>query len=211
MDDNIVVANLEDRKNVLFQRALSRLRQCSGNNNFKAEHVKICGLNFASFFGADLVELLLIEGADIEVKTKPSAGATPLIFASGIDDNIEVISLLLKHGADIEAKNKHGSTALHYASRNGCDNVIKVLLHPQIEGVVGANINSVNNYGNTPLHHALKKHRNIDVVNLLLASGADMEIKNNNGKTFLDLGGHVEYIQSIMMKNSQRNIKHAKR
>ena len=204
MDDNIV-ENLEGHKNVLFQRSLGRLRRCSGDSNFKAEHVKIYGLNFAPFFGVDLVELLLLNGANIEVKTRSSEGATPLIFASGMSDAIKVISLLLKHGADIEAKNKHGSTALHYASRKGCYNVIKVLI------ARGANINSVNNYGNTPLHHALKKRINVNVVNLLLASGVDVEIKNNNGKSFLDLGAHLWYVQGIMMENNKRNIKPAKK
>jgi ankyrin repeat protein len=52
----------------------------------------------------------------------------------------------------------------------------------------GANVNAQDIDGNTPLHaHAMATPLNHEIVQYLLANGADREIKNNAGNTALEL------------------------
>ena len=61
--------------------------------------------------GANLVDLLLNEGAEIEWIDK--SGETALIHAAKIL-NVKSIKILCAWGCDVNAKDKKGSTALHY-------------------------------------------------------------------------------------------------
>ena len=72
----------------------------------------------------------LIE-VDIDVKNKG------LLQASRYG-HVDIIELLLKNGADIEATNEYGSTPLVLAACWHNISVVKLLLDPQIEGVLGA-------------------------------------------------------------------------
>jgi ankyrin repeat protein len=97
-----------------------------------------------------------------------------------------IVRMLLKHGADPNVKNNRGDSPLHLACsrtwENGRKTIIKhLLLH-------GAHVNAESNanlafgvaHGRTPLHVAIDWVR-IDVVELLLAHGADMSIQEGSG------------------------------
>ncbi|KAL9969322.1 hypothetical protein ACROYT_G021521 [Oculina patagonica] len=67
-----------------------------------------------------------------------------------------------------------------WAARSGCDKTSQELLNNE------ANLDHVNNAGNTPLHIA-SSNGNVNVVELLLNSGASVCIQNNQGQTCLDV------------------------
>ncbi|UKZ79073.1 hypothetical protein TrVFT333_006824 [Trichoderma virens FT-333] len=128
---------------------------------------------------ADVVKLLLGQGANIEAKNND--GNTPLHDAAR-NGKADVTKLLLARGANIEAKNNDiGDTPLHLAAWNGKADMVKFLLDHR------ANIEAKDNSGNTPLRDAAWNGK-ADVAKLLLARGANIEAKqNDNGDTPLHL------------------------
>ena len=96
-------------------------------------------------------------------------------------DDTEV---LLKYDADVNAKSIDGWTPLHFAAqKNAVRNsaaagVAKVLLkqRPDIK------IDEKNNRGETPLYCAARDNE-VEMVELLLKHGADVNAKQNSGLT----------------------------
>jgi ankyrin repeat protein len=149
-------------------------------------------LFFASARGQrEIVELLILKGADINVKG--SFGETPLHWAAQYGHK-NVVELLLSKGADPNVTDAVGGTPLHYARK---PDVIEALL------VKGANINAKSSTGSTPLHSVVRDHykilgltikpsketleNNKEIVELLLRKGADINIKDKKGQTPIQL------------------------
>jgi tankyrase len=95
---------------------------------------------------------------------------------------------LLSAGADVHAADKNGVTALHHAVRFRSPMAVKTLIE------FGANVNQAcRKSGSTPLHRAVtstgapgtagKQHQSREIIELLLAAGADPSIRNKRGKT----------------------------
>ncbi|MGA7414597.1 MAG: ankyrin repeat domain-containing protein, partial [Bryobacteraceae bacterium] len=77
---------------------------------------------------ADVVELLLDRGAQVDAMDEESQ-ATPLMLAASMD-RTEVITVLLKRGADVKKKDKAGQTALERARKSENQEVIQMLEEP---------------------------------------------------------------------------------
>ena len=122
------------------------------------------------------------------------------------DQRRRIISLL-KAGADIHATDKNGVTALHHAVRFRNAVAVKTLLEH------GADVNQVcRRSGATPLHRAVtqtgapgtagKSQEVLEIVQLLLAAGADPSITNKSGRKAAD------YVKAealkLMFKNQRR-------
>ena len=93
----------------------------------------------------------------------------------------------LKAGADIHATDKNGVTALHHAVRFRSPIAVKTLIEH------GANVNQVcRKSGSTPLHRAVtttgapstarKRQEALEIIQLLIAAGADSSITNKSGR-----------------------------
>ena len=158
---------------------------------------------------AELVDLLLKNGANPNVKDEAAADATPLLKAvQELDTDIvslllgananpnlpdlsgwtplhwavgqpTVIEKLLSAKAEVDARNKMGETALHCAAGCGLKPATELLLDH------GAEINARDNMGDTPLHLATLAGRT-EEAEFLLTKGANPNLANNEGKTPLD-------------------------
>ena len=88
---------------------------------------------------------------------------------------------LVHHGADLNAESRWGyigDTPLAYAVRNGQVGAVRLLID------AGADVNHPGANGETPLRNALYGEPNaVEIVQLLLAHGADPDIKDGQGKT----------------------------
>jgi len=158
-------------------------------------------LVFAKLGNTELVKILIDNGADVNAKGG-TLSATPLHLAAekGFKDSVE---LLILSGADINAKNNIGGTVLHHLTTDGqVDNV------DMIESLLanGANINAKDNItGGTPLHYAaMNGYKNI--VEFLIANGADTYCKAHGEATPLMLAegeGHKD-VADLLRKNMKK-------
>jgi ankyrin repeat protein len=120
---------------------------------------------------------LLLSNKNIDVDLSNKSGETPLMMAS-IDGNLPLVkTLVLAHKAQID---HIGWTPLHYACAKGHLEVAQFLV------ANGATIDSLSVGNTTPLMMAVQSG-NEQLVKFLLDKGADLQLKNNNGLTAIDI------------------------
>jgi len=126
---------------------------------------------------SNLVIDLLLQNPKIDVDLSNKSGETPLMIAS-IEGNLPLVkTLVLKHKALLD----HISwTPLHYACARGHLDVAQFLI------ANGAAVDSLSLGNTTPLMMAVQSG-NEPLVKLLLDKGADLQIRNSNGLTAIDI------------------------
>jgi ankyrin repeat protein len=146
------------------------------------------------------VPRLLAAGANVNVTDR--RGEMPLLKAIDKED-VEMVQVLLNANADVAAL-QNGTTPLHEAACHGSTTLVEILL---------ANNAPVNmrdyKYGGTPLHDACKgctcpHHNNtraLDVIDMLVRHGAELESSNKYGCTPLGAAcesGHVQAVKKVV-------------
>jgi len=153
------------------------------------------------------VEKLVNEGANIN--EPDSNGYTPLMHAVW-SRKTETVKVLINKGADVNAKDKNGYTPLLWAVSYGYSEIAKILLDK------GANVNAKANDGSTPYSLAVQANSpelkllmskdadmkvedrghlllwavqasDIEFAKKLIKKGADINTKNPEGETVLDV------------------------
>mgnify|MGYP003385389921 FL=1 len=95
--------------------------------------------------------------------------------------SIEMVTKYREQGADVEGVDGTGRTAMHKAAFWGHIHVIKYLVEE-----CGCNPNPVDFNSDSPLHDAAR-FAHESVVNALIEAGADLSLRNNDGKTPLEV------------------------
>jgi ankyrin repeat protein len=127
-----------------------------------------------------LVRDLIARGGNVNAKDALQDSAFLYAGAEGFN---EVLRLTLAAGADAASTNRYGGTALIPASEHGHVETVQILID------AGVPVNHVNNLGWTAMQEAILLNsggpRQREVVRLLLAAGADPDIRDPEGRTAL--------------------------
>ena len=126
------------------------------------------------------VKLLCESGADVNIAN--NVGNSPFTFAV-VYGRIEIIKYLVSLGADVNRRNSEGQTALMMAVNH------KKLLR----------------FGKGVMRTYLKGKENPGCVKVLLELGADVNAKDNYGKTALFLAsvrGYVDCVRLLLKENA---------
>ena len=160
----------------------------------------------------EIVKILIENGADVNWKDNYygiSILTNACIQTNMIKKNTDIPRLLIENGADVNIHDKYGRSPIIYVCRENIStyyDLVKLLLDN------GANVNDIQKYNNNNktsnkndnntllILECSKKGSdiNIDVINLLLERGADINAKNKLGKTAYDLAGSNEVKQAIL-------------
>jgi len=126
--------------------------------------------------GCDLMALKRVfDACDLNARDR-SFGRTALMMPKCPD---ALARWLVEQGADVQAVDHYGNNALHLAADYGRDPALLIDL--------GCNVRARDEAGNTPLHSAADA-KNLVAVERLLAAGAQVNAKNDEGFTPLELG-----------------------
>ena len=123
------------------------------------------------------------EGGNLDIRNSDGKTALHLATESG---NIEMVRQLIEKRASLEVADEDGYTALLLAAKGGHEDVVQLLIEkkPDLLDVRDAN-------GSTALHVAAASG-NRAIVELLIGRVIDLEARDNDGKTALDLANSEE-------------------
>ncbi|APR98290.1 ankyrin repeat domain-containing protein [Wolbachia endosymbiont of Folsomia candida] len=156
-----------------------------------------------------IIESLIKAGADPNAQSFGKTVLELVIDAtdySNKDQCIKVAKLLIKKGADVNLRDElFGRTLLHHAAANGRENIVELLLQSTEDKQRTQLLNVQDDNGNTPLHCAVENAGYSNVVELLLAHGADYKIVNKRS-LLSHIKGEDTPLHVASQKSDRRNI-----
>eukprot|EP01114_Cavostelium_apophysatum_P003871 TRINITY_DN1400_c0_g1_i4.p1 TRINITY_DN1400_c0_g1~~TRINITY_DN1400_c0_g1_i4.p1 ORF type:complete len:1584 (-),score=580.27 TRINITY_DN1400_c0_g1_i4:69-4820(-) len=139
-------------------------------------------LHCAAYSRNKNVFAFLLQQPHINVTAKNESGSTALHYFARNFDSIHydeekegLVREIIKKGADPNAQNNNGETPFHYACWSKNISIARCLLE------MGANINICTELGESCLHWALRTGDNFELVDFLLRSGVNVNIRGKNG------------------------------
>ena len=175
---------------------IAQLLLCPASVNTCDNHGRTPLMSAAKNWDWELVQLLLMENAEISTIDESGQGAVHTVFIGGPrpyhsrnfreDDARAVLEILRLHGADFNKRDTEGNSPLFSAVQSHLDNLIEFL---DLLLEFGADISSTNNTGASLLHYALtsgwRDKPNLKTVLWLLDAGTPVDTRNDSEETAL--------------------------
>jgi ankyrin repeat protein len=154
-------------------------------------------------FDVQMVRALADAGADVNARMKVIGrfAATPLLYTvCGSDPAL--VEYLISKGADPNEVDPDGISILGWATIINRPQTVKALL------AHGAKVNHVDRFGMTPLLYAASiNFGDTEVLDTLIAGGADLKATNKQGQTAADLArayNHPVMVSRLVSKSAGR-------
>ena len=173
------------------EKAAELLRR-GADPDVKTKH-KTPLLTFAALLpDPSLFDLALSSGADPDARGSDPGWTTAMcLVRQSRPDALPLLERLFGRGADLEAFDLHGRTALMHAAEESKPELVRYLLSK------GARCDGVDGYGRSALAAAVswqgagskdtREAATVQIVETLLAAGADRACRDVDGKTALDV------------------------
>ncbi|KYQ92184.1 ankyrin repeat-containing protein [Tieghemostelium lacteum] len=149
---------------------------------------------------------VLLTHFNFDINTQNAKGHNPLIIAA-CNGNLEIFNMILEYGKhNLQLSSNNMETSLFFAVSNGHMEIVKKLLeysqkvHDEKEHK--EYLDSFNIHGVSPIHVAVLKN-NMDLLKMLLESGADVNAYKKDGSTSLHIAaisGNAEAAR-VLLKN----------
>lgn len=153
---------------------------------------------------------ILQTGADVNAVGAQGRTALHRALNGGYDP---CAAALLEHGADVTKPDSMKRTSLHYVvlgpETDAALRCLEVLFEMREEATTGI-LNNATKSGSTPLHCAVEK-KAVDLVRFLLDRGADAELKDDDGKSSIDLAKELKLPKDIFSSKGGKPEKKEKK
>ena len=154
----------------------------------------ITPLHFAAESGSvDCVEFLLDNESDINATTVE--GDTPLHYSI---KQISTMECLVDHGCDIHIKNNYGKTAFEMTMKKGNVETAQFVLNKKIELKEDC----------SDIFFAAAESCNIEIFNIFVEKGINMNYENFKGETALHLAakaGNIDFVRFLVDNGADPN------
>lgn len=181
-------------KNVIDKSKFENLINFGANVNYLDENnwniLMHCAKNFKINSNIENVKYLIDNGVDINNKSKDNTNVL-MIICKNINHNSskQIFDFIIEKEIDVNVQDSSGRTALMLlSSRSKVTEEIKLMSLSLINK--NANLNIQDKNGNTALTLAAKsynKHKNIDLIRILINNCGEPNIINNKGNTARDI------------------------
>ncbi|KAL7293448.1 hypothetical protein TKK_0013209 [Trichogramma kaykai] len=152
----------------------------------------------------DVAERILELGLNPNCPEQIESGIDPPLNLALRHGRTEMLDLLLRHGANPNLANKSGTTALHEICRRPCFayDMATVFFEICRERQLWLLLDARDNEGWTPLQLALTVAKDCDLVELLLARGANPILADPDGRTSLQfvVSTYIDYKESATIE-----------
>lgn len=162
----------------------------------RAEEIQTALMEASMDGHVEVARLLMDAGA--QPNMPPDGFESPLTLAAS-GGHVELAQLLLKRGANIEEINDEGYTPLMEAAREGRDEIAALLLSQ------GACVNFITEESRETALSLACCAGHIDVVNLLIKSGADLELGCNTPLMEAAQEGHLDIVNRLLEEGANVN------
>lgn len=133
----------------------------------------------------------LLGRSNLDVNTQGPVGKTLLHEAIRLK-HLAIVQILLDNGADPNIQQDTGETPLVYAVYTGCPTAIRLLL---TTGKADPNIQ--NTFGNTVLHRAINQRASNEIFQMLLESGARVDIIGDGNSTPIHMAAREGFVDAL--------------
>lgn len=151
------------------------------------------------------VQWLLTVGADLNIKNKNNFFEKTLLHEVAENNENEshfgVAEVLLNHGANVNARDNQGQTPFYLLARAGNMRMIQLFLNFNV------NLATLDDRGSSFLFPAFEYNDNLEVLQLLIDLGLDVDHADSSDSTLLHWGcrGLLEYEKiKLLLKNGAR-------
>ena len=144
-----------------------------------------------------IVQALIVAGSLVNL---PGPAVMAPLHLAALGGHLPTIEALIKGGARVDLRNAYGQTPLDAAAETpNCIAIARALID------AGLNVNAQDLLGNTPLHGA-SYMGNIELVKLLIAAGADLDLQSWSDHTPIQeaLANKKQVIVTLLNDYAQR-------